>query len=73
MIFARSPDPEILDHAVFIETTNGKLGLRSAKQLLVQIDNAPDDADDRNDQTADFMVVTKGNTMSPPGGASVGW
>lgn len=55
------PDPEILEHAVYIETTAGKMGLRSAKQMLMQLDGRPDDPDDRTDQTADFVVSTKGN------------
>lgn len=53
--------PVVLDSAILLETPEGKMAIRSEKQISLTVEGNPDDADSRDEDTHDVVVSTKGS------------
>jgi hypothetical protein len=53
--------PVILDSAILLETGEGKMAIRSEKQISLTVERAPEDQESRSDDECDIIMATKGS------------
>lgn len=54
-------DPVVLEAAVLLEAVEGKMAVRSEKQISLSVDGNPEDNDSRTDTECDIICATKGS------------